>query len=98
MQIKEEHKKVQGASSARKMPKVVYEVLSLELAYNIDYMNEYVRFQMEISEKKRLSPVFLTKGVTVDQRRLIVKYLLCSTVSILKLAKRCKKYFARYLR
>ncbi|XP_011497421.1 PREDICTED: uncharacterized protein LOC105361837 [Ceratosolen solmsi marchali] len=74
--IKEEHKK---ASSTRKMPKVIYEVLSLELAYNIDYMYEYVRFQMEISEKKRLCPVFLTKGISVDQRRLIVKYLLCST-------------------
>lgn len=77
-QIKEEHrrasKRVPASTSAD-------DVLSLALAYNIPYMHEYVRYQVEINDKKKLSATFLTKGITADQRRLIVNYLIKATVS-----------------
>lgn len=66
----------------KRKTRTVYDVLSLELAYNMEYMNEYVRFQMEINEKKSLSANFLKRGVTADQRRLLVKYLISATVII----------------
>ncbi|XP_058797854.1 uncharacterized protein LOC131668047 isoform X2 [Phymastichus coffea] len=74
--IKEKHN---NKSLQRKTPRAAYELLSLELAYNIDYMTEYIRFQMEMNEKKKLSSSFLKRGITADQRRLIVKYLIDST-------------------
>ncbi|KAJ8681898.1 hypothetical protein QAD02_017690 [Eretmocerus hayati] len=68
--IKKVHK------NSKRTPRSVYDCLSLELAYNINYMDEYVRFQILINEKKRLSSNFLMKSVTANQRRLIVKYLI----------------------
>ncbi|KAL7301180.1 hypothetical protein TKK_0006151 [Trichogramma kaykai] len=70
--IKEEHKRV----SEKKDQRPKRGNLSLELAYNMDYMAEYIRFQMEINDKKKLSDNFLKKNITPDQRRLIVKWLI----------------------
>lgn len=77
-QIKEKH---HNKLAERKKPKTVCHLLSIDCAYNIEYMTEYMEYQMEMIENKKLSSSFLKNGICVDQRKLIVKFFIESAVS-----------------
>ncbi|XP_023247927.1 uncharacterized protein LOC111643870 isoform X1 [Copidosoma floridanum] len=71
--------KVCGKKEAHR---VLHDTLTTELAYNIGYMDDFVKLQIELHGRKELSADFFERSITTARRRLIVKYLIKSVVSV----------------
>ncbi|KAJ8665129.1 hypothetical protein QAD02_006791 [Eretmocerus hayati] len=74
--VKEMHK------APKRTPKLAYDTLSLELAYNFEYMSEYVDFQASISHCEESLKHCFQKGVTCDLRRSVIKFLINFTITL----------------
>ncbi|XP_033213773.1 uncharacterized protein LOC117170838 [Belonocnema kinseyi] len=47
-----------------------------ELIYNLEYMEDFMDFQLELERSHKLSAKFLTKNVTPGQRRKVISFLI----------------------
>ncbi|XP_033215712.1 uncharacterized protein LOC117172070 isoform X3 [Belonocnema kinseyi] len=50
--------------------------LDRNLSYNTEYKDDFIEFQLELDSYHKLSPTFLTKNISAEQRRLSIKNLL----------------------